>query len=686
MSMLDKKSIQLINTLINEEEVNLTKLMRKTTLSKKQILYSVDYINTFLSDNEKKELDVFQRNIILSPENKEFFIDCLLNGYLFNDYFLDAEERIKYIFFLLFNKGNSYLSISDFLTSLNVSKSTIIADIKKLQIELGNYTISIDNDRNVGYFLSGDEHQIRYLAMKYILEDLSSETGTFFYDYFFFNEQIDDLKKIKETFLYYSIQKYDISFTDRQLTEISYTLGIFLKRLEDSSKNEGLSDFAILQTSREYEISSDILSALSKVPNVEAIGFLTSWILTFTTVQIGEDTFDRHIIFELVDKVIRRFELLSGIEFYNRKEVENKLYSHFRAVHYRMLYKIPILNIFLSRVKTQYADLFEIVGLSLKVIEDCYDHPIPDEEVAYLTMHFIVAIEDYGIKHDGKRIAAVVCQNGIGSSALIFQQLKLLFPDFRFIGPYDKNSLLSETSRIDMIFSTEPNLDLYDINQDIFIVNPVMSAEERYNLFRKVYSKFGISKVRFPRVTDLIAIINKNNDVKDVDQLRRELYAYLLAPETDEISEPCEVSPTLSDLLKVENIQTDVKILNYEEGIKIAAEPLLDRDIIQESYLNQLLVDYNDGKLMQLTDLFCMPHTSDTGGNQLGMSLVVLDEPFLVNNQVKVKYILLLSAPKSSIHLLAMNQLLKFLSSQDFFETLNHCSPKEIHKYILENQ
>ena len=237
-----------------------------------------------------------------------------------------------------------------------------------------------------------------------------------------------------------------------------------------------------------------------------------------------------------------------------------------------------------------------------------------------------------------------------------------------------------------MIFSTEPNLDLYAINQDIFIVNPVMSAEERYNLFRKVYSKFGISKVRFPRVTDLIAIINKNNDVKDVDQLRRELYAYLLAPETDEISEPCEVSPTLSDLLKVENIQTDVKILNYEEGIKIAAEPLLDRDIIQESYLNQLLVDYNDGKLMQLTDLFCMPHTSDTGGNQLGMSLVVLDEPFLVNNQVKVKYILLLSAPKSSIHLLAMNQLLKFLSSQDFFETLNHCSPKEIHKYILENQ
>ena len=108
-----------------------------------------------------------------------------------------------------------------------------------------------------------------------------------------------------------------------------------------------------MQTSREYEISSDILSALSKVPNVEAIGFLTSWILTFTTVQIGEDTFDRHIIFELVDKVIRRFELLSGIEFYNRKEVENKLYSHFRAVHYRMLYKIPILNIFLSRVKTR---------------------------------------------------------------------------------------------------------------------------------------------------------------------------------------------------------------------------------------------------------------------------------------------------------------------------------------------
>lgn len=98
---------------------------------------------------------------------------------------LDADERIKYIFFLIFNKPSDYLSISDFLVSLKVSKSTVISDIKRLQKKIKPSDIKIKNDRNVGYYLSGDENQIRYLAMYYILEDLASDFGTFFYDYFF---------------------------------------------------------------------------------------------------------------------------------------------------------------------------------------------------------------------------------------------------------------------------------------------------------------------------------------------------------------------------------------------------------------------------------------------------------------------------------------------------------------------
>lgn len=49
--MLDKKSIQIMNYLINEEEISLTKLMSKTSLSKKQILYALDHINSFLLEN-----------------------------------------------------------------------------------------------------------------------------------------------------------------------------------------------------------------------------------------------------------------------------------------------------------------------------------------------------------------------------------------------------------------------------------------------------------------------------------------------------------------------------------------------------------------------------------------------------------------------------------------------------------
>ena len=81
-----------------------------------------------------------------------------------------------------------------------------------------------------------------------------------------------------------------------------------------------------------------------------------------------------------------------------------------------------------------------------------------------------------------------------------------------------------------MIFSTESNLDLFSLAKEVFVVNPVMTSEERYNLLRKVYSKFGINKVRLPRVTDLVTIINKNTEIKDTKQLEQELYTYLLTP------------------------------------------------------------------------------------------------------------------------------------------------------------
>lgn len=70
-----------------------------------------------------------------------------------------------------------------------------------------------------------------------------------------------------------------------------------------------------MEISKEFKLSKDILNQFLPDTNKEAIGFLTSWILTFTTVHIGEDAFDRKIVLELVNKVIKRFELLSGIEF-----------------------------------------------------------------------------------------------------------------------------------------------------------------------------------------------------------------------------------------------------------------------------------------------------------------------------------------------------------------------------------
>lgn len=681
--MLDKKSVQIINDLINEEEISLVKLMSKTSFSKKQILYSLEHINAFLVDNGKTELLLVRETVILSLDNKLFLIHCFQDNRFFEDYLLDSKERVKYLFFLLFNKASSYVSMSDFLMSLKVSKSTIIADKKKLEELLKQYHITIVHDRNVGYYLAGDISQMRHLAISYISKDISSPLGTFFYDYFFFNEKLDYLAQIQSLIKYHALERYGFSFTDKQLTELIYVLALFYHQLtirDDNIKR----DFCYLKASKEYQMLADVLQNVFAESSDSTIIFLAMWLLTLTTAQIDEETFDRDEILNLARKVIHQFERLSGIEFYNLKEVEKNLYSHFRAVHYRMIFKHPLTDQMSMRIKTQYGHVFDIVALALKEIEDCYSFPIPDEEIAYLTIYFVLAIKDYSFKKTGKKVAAVICQHGIGSSALVFQQLQLLFPDFQFLGPYDKNHLLLESSPIDMIFSTETNLDLYSLSPEVFIVNPIMTAEERYSLLRKVYRKFGFGNIKLPRVTDLMAIIDKNSDVKNTYQLQRELYTYLLSPTTGKaISEASPKKPNLSDLLTVDFIQTDVIISSYEEALVKASEPLLKYEIIDVDYVEQLIADYRQGKLLQLTPLFCMPHAKPTDTIQLGMSLLVLKKPYILSADVAVKYILVLSAPKSDLHLLAMNQLLQVLGQDDFYSHLDAGSPDDIYQYLL---
>ncbi|MCZ4370030.1 hypothetical protein O3Q50_13265 [Enterococcus lactis] len=70
--------------------------------------------------------------------------------------------------------------------------------MKHLEETLANENISVLNNRTIGYYLAGDEWQIRALLMRNILIDFNQPMGSFLYDYFLFHENIADFDGLQK--------------------------------------------------------------------------------------------------------------------------------------------------------------------------------------------------------------------------------------------------------------------------------------------------------------------------------------------------------------------------------------------------------------------------------------------------------------------------------------------------------
>ncbi len=58
-----------------------------------------------------------------------------------------------------------------------------------------------------------------------------------------------------------------------------------------------------------------------------------------------------------------------------------------------MLFRLPIINPMQEKIFEKYNDLYQIVKETLRPISDSFDSKLPDEEVAFLTMHFALLIK-----------------------------------------------------------------------------------------------------------------------------------------------------------------------------------------------------------------------------------------------------------------------------------------------------
>lgn len=685
---MDKEIVSILQVLLNSTLITADELQEESNASKRQITYRINKINDILK--VKKVPLIYLRadkDIIVKKDTKDAIREILEKNYSKNTYYFSKTERLLYMYLMLFINLED-ISINHFIDSIKVSRSTVNLDFKDLIPELEKKNIKVKNNRINGYYLVGNEMEIRRVLIKNIIETLSNEKSSRVFDIFIEEYKLDSFEEAKKIILKL-VKKYEITFVEDRLIEFIYIF-IFLKARMYSNRiviqeNIDIPNIAVMSSMKEYKFARELLEVYESKEKIKShnIMYISAWILGISVGNDEEDTEDRAVISKIVNKMMTKFGYLSGVYYISQEKIFKRLYSHFRPAYYRLLFKLPIYNPICEKVKEEYRLVYRIVSNAMKEFCGLFGEDIQEEELAYLTMHFATLFSDKK-EFDGprKRRALIVCSNGVGSSAILHAELTSLFPDLHFLPILESSELENISESVDIVFTTNYKAEGLKTDVPVIKVSPVMTPKEKYKVTREVYIQLGDIFLRQPKIDEVMDIIKKYAKVTSESMLSSELLAYFTQIENFTSKEG--EGPMLSDITNETLIKLRIKAKDWEEAIRQSASVLVENNKVTEAYVDAMVNSAKaSGPYIVITKHVALPHARpEAGAKEIAIGIATLENPveFGNDNNDPVKYIFCLSAIDNNSHLRAMSELVELLEEEEFFRVLDNA--KEANEII----
>ncbi|WP_238915669.1 BglG family transcription antiterminator [Clostridium sp. YIM B02555] len=692
---MDKEIVSILQILLNSTLITTKGLQEETNSTKRQITYRLNKINDMF---KVKKVPLItsgaNKDIIIQKETKDVIKEILKNNYSKNTYYFNKAERLLYMYLMLFINIED-ISINHFIDSLKVSRSTVILDFKEFIPDLEKKGIEVKNNRTNGYYLVGSEMEIRRILIKNILETLSNEEGSRVLDIFIKEYKLDSYGKAKDI-ISKLVRKHEITFVEDRLVEFIYIF-IFLKarmlsKKKITSENIDIPNILAIASMKEYRFAEELLEVYNSKDKIRShdIMYISAWILGISVGNFEEDTMDRGVISEIVNKMMTKFEYLSGVYYISKEKIFKQLYSHFRPAYYRMLFKLPIYNPLCEKIKEEYRLVYRIVSNAMKEFCGLFGEEIQEEELAYLTMHF-AAIFSNGKKFDvlRKRTALIVCSNGVGSSAILYAELTNLFPELHFLSPLESSKLKDFDEHVDIVFTTNYKAEGLEIDVPVIKVSPVMTQKEKYKITREVYIQLGDIFLRQPKIDEVMHIIKKYAKVTSESLLSNELLSYFT--QIENFTSKGDEGLMLSDLINETLVKLKVPAKNWEDAIRQSASVLVENGKATEEYVDAMVNTAKEsGAYIVITKHVALPHARpEAGTKEIAIGIATLENPieFGHADNDPVKYIFCLSAVDNNSHLHAMSELVELFEMEEFFKTLDDAKdPKEIIDFIKSHE
>ncbi|MDM8102389.1 MULTISPECIES: BglG family transcription antiterminator [Oceanobacillus] len=682
--MLGEREEIIFNALINDTCITSSELADKYNLSRRQLGYTFQKINMWLKDSRLPEIErtkkgqfIIDQSILTATVKQDAVADSK-----FQDGIMSEQDRVKFLTMAILGRTET-ISLNGLTNLLDVSKNTILNDMKHAQKLLNAYQLEIQHTRKDGYQITGNEFQARKmmigLANELILHDDNKSK---------LQEVLmleDELLAQFERRLERVEQKLTIQFTDEIMMTLPAIFVLILRRIQKGYSIKPLFiRYDELSNTKEYQATEEILYD-KNLPTPERI-FITLNLLTGSVHRnswMAEDYIPDLV--PAIDKMVRLFEKNACINFHDRKQLIDKLLQHLTPAYYRIKYQLTDSILFEDNDNEEFEQIRHLVHLAITPLEEVIESKIPENEITYIVMLISGWMHKQGESMAQKIKALVVCPRGISVSRLMFQQLRELFPEFVFLDWLSVREFLHYELDYDIVFSPVS----LETDKKLFICKPILRTEDKQRIRKQVMLEVYDYIPNEINVDDLMAKIQLYANISDKKSLRKELYAFIHRDKNASVTkqDAAAEEKDLHDFLTVDHITLRESVASFDEAIRLCGAPLLTNGYITPHYIDAAIQHSKEDSYIAIGEHVAIPHaTPEEGVKKVGMSLLKIRNgvPYGEENH-QIHLMIMIAAADKKQHIHALMQLMKIASSPSLLPKLTQASSKEyIHKLIQD--
>ncbi|MEF2608652.1 MAG: BglG family transcription antiterminator [Faecalicoccus sp.] len=684
--VLDERALALLQYIVDNPNTSGNQLQEEFKLSRKQISYSLEKVNYYLAEFGYPKIERLKTGRFIVPNSVVSYFKTSSVEINQSQFVYSELDRQNLIVLILLNHSRE-LGIYNFVSSLQVSKNTILKDIKKIQKYWDEQNdLKILYNRNSGYAISGKEFEKRRLLIKIVRNVLKNVQGESILQHVL-EIDVQHLNNIKERVM--KVEKdLEVEYTDVRVREIPYILYLVLRRVERDRHLDVLPEsYLHIAGTNEYGVVMDVFEDY-KIGNAYDRLYMVSLFQASSTNMISDLSLElEKDLVSIVNQVLKNYESLVNYEFSDFSGLRELLIQHCKPAIYRMLYGYHIESNILEMILPQHAYLHEITRQSIKPLEEYIGKKISDEELAYVTIIFGGWMTKEGALEtiEGKKKAIVVCTNGVSISNYLFINLRESFPEFEFSNAMSLRGFEEYTEQYDLVFTTIPLKT--EIPQ--FIVRPIMDSLEIEHLRTKVLSQIRESSPSKIKINLLMDIIDRYADVSDQKGLETALNHYF----DDRLGASASISMInqknieLSDLLTEETIIFTDENLNWMDAIEMASKPLFNQGYIERRYVDRIIEEVKTEKpFWNIAKNVIIAHAGiEDGVNHLGMSMLKSSKPIVFHENMSGDILIILATKDYKEHLSALYRLIDITENEKLSDKFhNSKNIEDIRELILK--